>query len=186
MKNIILAILAIIFTTACTAQQPIAKMNVQQVKVSNETYKIQKEGEKFLVIRNSSNKLKGIKPVAPNLPSDVKVNRNMKLDEKLLTQICADVIPLSTLEKMPMGYGDFLFISFKVSPSGKPIEMDFFIINTSLITAAQIQKIEDAIKRSGFKFVFTNGIERFFNGVNYFNIDVPILYQDMLKVKRAH
>ncbi|TCD27283.1 hypothetical protein EZ456_08760 [Pedobacter psychrodurus] len=184
MKNLILIIIIIISTTACSAQKPIAKINNDQIKISSLTYKIQKEGNKYIVVRNSNNKLTNLKPVAPNLPKGISIVQNMKLDEKLLIKICSSIIPLSTLEKMPMGYGDWLSINFKVAPTGDPIEMEFVIRNTSLITAEEIQKIEDTIKKSSFKVVFKDGIEQFFGGVNYFNIDVPIRYRDMLKVKQ--
>ncbi|TCD27282.1 hypothetical protein EZ456_08755 [Pedobacter psychrodurus] len=185
MKNLIsILYFCIIISVACKAQKPVAKINSNQVKTSNVTYDIKKPTDTYTEIINSNNKLTAIKPLSPNLPKDISVVQNMKFSRKQLTQICANIIPLNTLKDLPVGYGDWLSIRFKVSSMGEPLEMEFLIRNTSLVTAEEIQKIEKAIKNSTFKFTFTNGIERFFGGVNYFNIDVPIRYIDMLKAKQ--
>lgn len=188
MKNSILIITLglIILTSACKAQQPISKINSDQVKTSSLVYNVKKEGEKFIFIKNSKNKLTNIAETAPNLPSDVKVRYNMILDKRIITQICAQAISLSTLKSMPMGMNDFLYIMVKVNAKGYPIEIGFGINNTSSITINEIQKIEEGIMKSAFKVTFTNSIERFFGGVNYFSIDISVAYSDMLKAKEAN
>ena len=182
MKKIFL-ILAIVFCImACKAQQPIAKIAGDKVKVNNKSYILKRPNDKVTEIINSDNKLKNVKQVAPNIPSDLKLPAYTKVDEKLIAKICADVIPLSKLQKLPKGYGDFLFIDIKVNTQGEPLEMEFLVRNTSLISLNEIEQIELEIKKK-FKVTFKQGIEKYFSGANYFNLYIPIAYNEMLKAK---
>jgi hypothetical protein len=187
MKNVIIIIITIIgFTIACKAQEPVAKIATAQIKVKNVNYKLIKPDSKVTQIINTNNKLSGVKMIAPKLPSDVRVSEYVMYDKNILIQICVNVIPFSTLQKLPKSFGDWLFITFKVDVKGRPLEMEFLIKNTSLITANEIQKIEAEIMKSPFKITFIKGIERYFDGANYFNIDTQLRYSDMLKAKQAN
>lgn len=187
MKNSILAFfICALLATACRAQQPIPKLSNNQIKIGLLTYNTKKESETLIKIINANNKLTNVKQVNPNVPSDVFIADYKKLDKNLITKICADAIPLNTLQQLPKSNGDYLYIILKIDTKGKPIEMEFVIRNTSLITANQIKTIEQNIMDSPFKVTFTHGIERLFTGSNYFSIDVLINYNDMLKAKQAN
>lgn len=181
MKNIIttLSIIILLFT-ACAAQQPVAKISSNKVSLDKETYNISKSAGRYTEIKNSANKFGSVKQSAPNLPSDFKVSYNMSFDKKLVYKICADAIPLEKLKEMPMGMNDRLTIYMKVDGKGVPIEMEFVVQNTSLISAKELQQIEINIKKQ-VRITFLNGIDRYFKGANFFNIDIPVPYSEILK-----
>jgi len=185
MKKIFLILIISFYITACKAQQSIPKIASDRVKVNNTNYRLIRPNNKVTQIINANNKLNNVKQVEPNMPSDLKLPGYRKFDKNLLIKICAEVIPLSTLQKLPKGINDHLYIYIKINTKGDPLEMDFLVKNNSLITPNEIQQIEDKIMKSPFKVTFTHGIERYFEGVNYFDIDVWINYNDILKVKEA-
>jgi len=187
MKNIITTLyIIIIFIISCKAQQPITKISSNTVKAAAQTYNLKKSGDKYVEIKNKANKLTNVYQIAPNLPSDVKISYNIKFDKGLIDQICADAISYDILKKMPLGINDRLSIYLKVNEGGFPIEMEFIVRNTSLITASNLQQIEQEIKESNFKITFLNGIERYFKGANYFTINIPVTYSEMLKTKKGN
>lgn len=183
MKKIFLMLIITFCIIACRAQQPIPKIASEKVKVNNTIYKLIKPDNKVTQIININNKLTKVKQIAPNMPSDLKIPGYRKFDKNILLKICAEVIPLTTLQNLPRGYNDYLFMTIKVNAEGEPLEIEFLLKNNSLITPEEIQKIEYKIFESSFKVSFTKGIERYFKGVNYFNIDVMIQYNEMLKAK---
>jgi len=183
LKNLIIFTLIIISSSACKAQQPVPKISSDRLKINNTSYILIKPDNKVTQIINANNKLNNVKQIAPNLPFDIKIPDYRTFDKNLLLQICAETISLTTLKKLPNGYGDWLFITFKVDVTGKILEMEFLVKNTSLITANDIQKVEDRIMRSRFKVTFKKELEPYFVGANYFSIDAIVRYSDMLKVK---
>ncbi|WP_426326589.1 hypothetical protein [Pedobacter sp. R-06] len=185
MKNLVFLVLLVLLTS-CKAQQPISQTKEGKVKIAGKSFYIKKLTDKYTEVINSNNKLTNVQPAELKLSNGIVVVQHMKIDEKKLIQICADVIPLKTLKELPKGYGDWLSIRFKVDSKGIPLEMEFLIRNTSLITAGELQQIEEKIKNSSFKITFTDGIERFFSRINYFNIDIPVRYGDILKAKEGN
>lgn len=81
---------------------------------------------------------------------------------------------------------DYLFISFKINESGYPIEIEFLFKNTSIITSNQLNQIEKELKGGKFKVTFKDGIEHYLKGINYFEVDVPVHYRDILKAKEGN
>jgi len=184
-KILTTTLLAVATMIACKAQQPVVKISADEVKVNSVKYRLNRPNNNVTKIVNTNNKLTNVKAVAPNLPSDVKIPQYVKYDKNVLLSVCADVIPLATLEKLPKGIGDWIFVTFKVNPQGKVMEMEFLLKNTSLITASEIQKIEEKIKNSSFTVSFTYGIERYFEGANYFFVYTQLAYKDIYTKKIA-
>jgi len=50
---------------------------------------------------NATNKLGNTKFIAPNLPVGLRINDYIKLDKKLIIQICSKAIPLNTVKQLP-------------------------------------------------------------------------------------
>ena len=185
MKNLIILALLIILSSACRAQLPLAKISSSKVKANDNTYSISKPDNKVTEVINLNNKLTNSKMAVPNLPSGIMMPDFMRYDKNLLVKICADIIPITTLKKLPNGFGDWIFIAFKVDVNGNVLEMEFVLKNNSLITGNEIQKIEESILKSSFKVSFIKGIERYFEGANYINLYTQLRYSDMLKVKQG-
>jgi len=183
MKKIFLILIISFYITACKAQQSIPKIASDKVKVNNTNYRLIRPNNKVTQIINTNNKLTNVKQVAPNLPLDIPIPAYSKFDKKLLIQICAEAIPLNKLQKLPQGYDDDIYIYMKINTKGEPLEMGFLVSNTSLITPNEIQQIEEKIMKSSFKVTFKHGIEQYFDGANYFNINIWIKYSDILKAK---
>ncbi|TCD27281.1 hypothetical protein EZ456_08750 [Pedobacter psychrodurus] len=187
MKNSIVILLSYIFLiTACNAQQPISKVKEGTIKVAGEKYLVEKPDDKRTQLINTKNIFTNKKLIAPNLPVGIRIKDYMKIDVNLITKICANVIPLETLRQLPNGMNDYLFISLKMSEKGYPIEMEFLVKNTSLITSSQLNLIEKELKNGQFRVTFKQGVERFLKDINYFELDIPVSYSDMLKAKRAN
>ena len=186
MKNTLLILSFItILTLACKAQQPVAKLSSNKVNVGEESYTIQKSTTSLTKVVNDNNKLTNVKEIAPNLTPDIKMPGFMDFDKKILSQICASAITLEALKKFPKeDASDFLYIFIKVNPKGDVIECEFLLKNNSLITISQIKEIEHNIKEK-FKVKFKYGIEKSFEGANYFLLNAPIPYRDMLKIKEG-
>ncbi|WP_231464477.1 MULTISPECIES: hypothetical protein [unclassified Pedobacter] len=184
MKNVILTISLSFLIIACKTQKPLAKMDEGKINISGETYLIKKPDHKRTQLVNTSNKFSKVRFYAPNLPQDIKINSYIKFDKKIVTQICAKYIPLSILEQLPKGFNDFLFIGFKMNENGSPIEIEFLMKNTSLLTLSQLKEIEEELKAGKFKVVIQPEIKQFLKGINYFEVDIPVLYSDMLKSKQ--
>lgn len=184
MKNITLILISIIgLTIACKPQQPIAKITSENIRTSGVLYHINKPNNKYTQVINANNKFTNTKMIAPNLPFDLKIPGYRKFDKNIIFQICADIIPLSSLKKENINPMDYLFLSIKVNTKGEPMEIEFLANNSMPITSVDIQKIEEKILKSSFKVTFNKEIERYLVGANFLNVDVIIRYGDMLKAK---
>ncbi|WP_426326587.1 hypothetical protein [Pedobacter sp. R-06] len=187
MKNLIsILTIFILLITACKAQQPIAKISEGKIKVSGETFNVKKDNNKLTVIRNVTNKLSDVEQYAPHLPQEARVNYHMTVDKKLLTKICADAIPLSTLRKLPIGANGFLLLISKVNPLGAILEIKFVLESNSLLTLNELQEIEEKLKSAQFKIKFDKEIQHYIKDANYFPIDLYVSYADMLKAKEGN
>ena len=187
MKKSILGIFSfILVASACRSQQPISKIAASEIKALGITYKVNKNESKFTVLKNERNKLSDVAQITPNLPNGLRATYYMEVDKKMLAKICADAIPLNTLKQLPMGMNDRIDIYTKVDVNGIPIEMDFIVQNTSLITAVELSKIETKMKDGSFKINFNKEIKPYIKGANYFPISLGISYFDILTVKQGN
>ncbi|RZL19147.1 MAG: hypothetical protein EOO96_26310 [Pedobacter sp.] len=184
MKGLMLLIISF-YITACRAQKPITKIIANQVKSSEATCRLEKPDVNATKVINLNNKLTSVKQMAPKLPPGVLIPGYINVDEKLLAKICSRNLSDNTLRNLPQGYGDFLSIDIKINTMGIPLEMVFVLKNTSPITPEEIKQIEVDIKKS-FKVTFKYGIEKYFDGANYFNVYAYVRYSDMLKVKEGN
>ncbi|MGY3055272.1 hypothetical protein ACVWYG_003487 [Pedobacter sp. UYEF25] len=75
--------------------------------------------------------------------------------------------------------------NMRFDTKGIPLEMSFVIRNTSLITAKDLEQIEQMITESNFKISFLKGTQSYIREANFFTVDYPIPYSEMLKVLSA-
>lgn len=185
-KSTITFALGLLLIIACRAQQPVAKVDMANIKVKTTAYKLNRPNNKVVTIVNNSNKLRGVDGIAPNVPKGIIMKKFMIYDRSIIPSICADIIPLQVLKESPKGYNEYLYIRLKISTTGQPLEMEFLIHNNSLLTADQIQHIEAEIFKSQFKVTYKPEVQKFLPGANYFEIDVIISYDDLLKIKESN
>lgn len=186
MKNIMITVV-LLLAMACKAQQPISTGNTKQIKALGIIFNVKKIttelGNKYIEIANTANKLANVKQVTPKMSPGMSVVQYISYDKDIITKICANVIPLTILKKMTVEDHDWLSILIRFDSSGYPIELQFLIRQSSLISADDLAKIEIGVKKSAFRVTFKKEIQSFLPGANYFFIDLPIKYTDMLKVK---
>ncbi len=183
MRNIMIIFCAtVIITTSCKGQIPIANIKSNKISSRSQSYSIENEGKKYIVVKNLANRLENVTQVTSNLdPTFDRVDRDA-LDIRPVTKICAHVIGADRLRKMPQGMNDALGIAMRFDVKGSPKEMVFVISTTSLISANDLAEIEQKIKASDIKITFLKGAERYLKGANFFSVYYPVPYRDMLKV----
>ena len=185
MKKIIITLgLGLLLIIACRDQQPVTQVKSDIVRFNTANYKLNRPNDKVMIIFNSLNKLTNTVGIAPNVPNGIIMKQYMIADKSIITKICAEVIPLATLIKLPKGNGDWLSLNRKINPQGKPIEMTFLIKNTSLISAKEFQQIEKRILTSSSIVTFKLEVQKFLKGINYLEYDATTKYNDILKAKQ--
>lgn len=186
MKNIIL-ITAILFSIACKAQEPFAKLTSRQVKASGITFSVRKIttelGRELIGIANAENRLADVKQVWPKMLPGIQIAYYMSYDNDILVKICADAISPRILNKLPVDSKTVLSIGIKFDPSGRLLELEYLIPKTFMITPAELAKIEVGIKNSKFRITFKKELQPFVVGANFFNMDSSISYTDLLKAR---
>jgi hypothetical protein len=176
---IITLILAIL---SCKAQQPLYLIQETKVNANITTYSLNRTGN-YIKIENQKNKLSETKMIAPNLSLEMSTQPIMKVDKQKLTLICARILPLQKLQKLPKGIVDGLSIRIRCNTLGTPLEVSFLTETNSILNINELESIESLIKKE-IKATYFPKMETFLIGANYINIDTKVYYKDILEVKQ--
>lgn len=183
MKNSLGIIILVLIAISCKSQQPISRLDKSEIKVRNNVYALNVEQNNKIIIINKENKFSDIKAISPNLPKGFIIVQNKTFDKEFIIEACASSLSMNTINSLKVKYGAALFINIRIDKNGLPLEMEFITNKNSLINGEEIEEIESKIMKSPFKVRFLNRIENYLNGMNYFELLLPIYYSDLLKVK---
>lgn len=182
-KHMIIACLSLGMSLACTAQKPLSKIDDGLVKSNINSYKLDKSNSSFISVENSSNKLSNTKPIAPNWPANVSSFKKITIDQKLLTLICAEGLPIEKVKNLPTGPIDALAIRIRADISGKPLEISFLTEKKSILTVNELEKIELEIKKRIIINIAPD-FKRYLVGANFIVFDTQVFYNEILLAKR--